>query len=165
MLKGMLKGFWNHCHIVTACCLMLLLAACGSTVKPVPPPYVLNDEYQQRRIAYLERKEVSVLRLGEYRTIVIPMEDFEPSASHRINPENRPVLDAIVQLINSDRKVAVTVGVHPPAQKRAEKIAHYLWERGIDARLLETLPKHSRVEGMDDDPRIEINYQILREDV
>ena len=117
----------------------LLLSAC-STYTPPPPDYVIKEQQQQAMIKALAKKyDVKVVVIGEQVTIVIPQYQIFLPDSDIINLRNRVMLNTIVELIQSYSKVVVKVTAYPPCQSQAETLALYLWERDIDARLLETV--------------------------
>ncbi|OGO92837.1 MAG: hypothetical protein A3F10_04720 [Coxiella sp. RIFCSPHIGHO2_12_FULL_42_15] len=114
-------------------------------IPPEKKPTV--EESRAYYIAELEKNGAQVIQVGEeIRVILRDDTTFIPDSAN-VRKEARPVLDWTAQLIKTYSKVDVKISGYLDNQGRgtylaalstrqAQVIANYLWDKGIDTRLL-----------------------------
>jgi intracellular multiplication protein IcmN len=121
---------------------------------------------QQELAATLRSDGIQVVQVGEETTLVLRTDDFFPVNSNNMNT-NTKTLDDIVDFINAYPTTNVRVIGYPNQQgnavrsvalsrAQAEAVSHYLWENGLNTRLISAETKHERCEV----PRIEIFFRL-----
>lgn len=127
------------------------LAGCGLDapqpgdliVKPVAPRTAVQ---KQKLYGYLLGEQgISVLQVGETRTIVISSDHLFTVESANFNAEYVKYLNIIAQLINSYDITSIEISAYGSAagvaeqaltEKQAQKVLRYLEERGVNTRLI-----------------------------
>jgi outer membrane protein OmpA-like peptidoglycan-associated protein len=130
---------------------MLSLAGCGLDapqagdiiVKPAPPK---SPEQKQKLYGYLlGERGISVLQVGETRTIVISSDYLFTAGSANFNPDYVKYLKIVGQLVNSYDTTSVAVTAYSSApgaaeqaltEKQAQKVLQYLEKCGVSTRLI-----------------------------
>jgi outer membrane protein OmpA-like peptidoglycan-associated protein len=150
----------------------IFLAGCSTSVPPVPPPPVVDDMsckqlLQQQKLAQKIKGEgVQVVQVGEEVTLVLQTDKFFYFNSNNAKFD-RKVLKDIIDFINTYPTVNIQVIGYPNKQgnsvrnlalsrEQAHEIARYLWENGLNTRLISGNAKQT----MNAFPRIEIFFRL-----
>ncbi len=131
---------------------------------------------QQKRLVALGHGEVQVIHLGDTYRFILPQKYFFIRYSPRLISSKYAVLDLLAAYIKPIAKSNVTVSGYTDSscskerntslsRARAKLVANYLWDRGINARLVSVkahgrcnkLVKH-RTESASQNRRVEIRF-------
>lgn len=85
-----------------------------------------------------------VLELGDTTTILLPIDNFFAAKDDQLIHRHDPILNIVARLLNKYGNSAIKVAVATDnvdttrrnyllAKRQAERVASYLWQRGIDA--------------------------------
>lgn len=128
----------------------------------------------------LENRGVKVFVLGDQVMIVIPSNRLFDGTTPRIRNTSYSTLDLVAQLIGNYTNITVKVSAYTNAtgpaavdlalsQQQAERVARYLWKRGVNTRLLyaegyggtNLVAKNSLDWSESDNYRVEITFEKL----
>ncbi len=95
----------------------------------------------------LENAGGQIIVLGDQVKIIIPSKTLFHSMTGNLNPSAYPTLDMVADFLRSLDKISVKVAAYTNAtgpasvnqalsQQQADSVARYLWERGVNARLM-----------------------------
>ncbi len=130
----------------------------------------------------LEANGIQVAVYGEQVRLLLPADKFFQADSPAMNTHYYPVLNKIAVLLSGYPKIGVQIAGYTdnagPWQRnlalsraRAQKIADYLWNQGIDTRLLyangygeqQPIASNQTAQGRYSNRRIEITLQQIRD--
>ena len=122
--------------------------------------------HQQQLAQALRGDGIQVVQVGEEVTLVMPTNMFFYANSNNMNFDSK-IMQDIIDFINAYPTVNVQVTSYPnklgnPARSlglsraQAQEIAHYLWENGLNTRLISGDAKRDFSEV----PRIEIFFRL-----
>ena len=121
---------------------------------------------QQKLAATLRSDGIQVVQVGEEVTLVLATDKFFPFNSNNMK-SNPGVLKDIINFINTYPTVNIQVIGYPNnsgnavrnlalSRAQAEAVAHYLWENGLETRLISANAKQT----VSEVPRIEIFFRL-----
>jgi len=128
-----------------------------------------------------EAKLVQIIWRGDYLKIVLVADYFYLAHSTRLNPATFMELKEIIELLNKYPNTAVSVSGYSDnkgwqkrnvafSTQRAEVLADYFWQHGLDTRLLaaigyggkDPIASNARASGRARNRRIEITMQVAQ---
>lgn len=98
----------------------------------------------------LGKEGVSVMRLGDNVTIIIPSQKLFNDYSVEVSSSGYTILDQIIELLKPMNKVKITIAAYAEApvqskkdlfltDKQAQTVGNYFWDHQLDARLFYTV--------------------------
>lgn len=126
-------------------------------------------------IASLALQGVSVNRLGDHMTLIIPSHLLFQGYSVHFAPTAEDILGMVVTLIKPVPKLRMTVAAYSPSHQQSERelamteaqaqqIGQYLWRQGVNTRLLSTVGYgggHLLSQEDSDMSLLSINYRVV----
>jgi flagellar motor protein MotB len=133
-----LAGCYNECQfecpaLSPGCCIIPKRCCCLAK-----DPRLINK---------LHRDGVQVERMGDKVLIILPSDAFFFQKSTRLNPAYYPALTNVIAFINCYEKIEIKVAAYTDScgcteenlgltRNQATNLASYLWNHGLDARLI-----------------------------
>lgn len=183
MLRQFIKRSWRKGCLLAALVISINLAGCATPTPPQPAKPTVAEQ----RAAYLcqlKKADVQTIKLGEtYRFVLSSDRLFNGGTSSNIQTAYQPTLTTIAKFIQTYKTVAVKVAAYsdnvtrgqaPKGRKlaltnrQAELVAAYLWDAGINTRLLYThgygqhdaIASNASSKGRSLNRRVEISFRF-----
>lgn len=162
--------------------LLILLSGCATkvTYRTVPLPSLA--EKRALYIQQLRHDGVDVIKLGETFRFVLYSDDLFNPDSANLDDAFKPTLIVLAELMATYDKVDVAVAGYTDnsesqargtalTTRQAQVVSNFLWERGIDARLISATGYNSKnavdsnntVEGRHNNRRVEVSFRFYPE--
>jgi intracellular multiplication protein IcmN len=164
-----MRRYWPYLFLSVS----IFLVGCTRTVSS-EPNIVVGDTsdtckhllHQQQLAEKLRSDGIQVVQVGEEVTLVMATNMFFYPNSNNMSFDSKVMKD-IIDFINTYPTVNIQVTSYPNkvgnavrnfalSRSQAEAIAHYLWENGLDTRLISADAKR----GLCEVPRIEIFFRL-----
>lgn len=135
-------------------------------------------------LSELDRDHVQIVRIGEEIMIILPSDDyFYPKSTH-MNENFYPALDRVAQYIRLYETTNIKVAGYTDAigdelrnlalsRQQAQNIAKYLWNRGLDSRMIYSIgygcqfpiANNDTPSGRSQNRRVQITFRYIPPDV
>lgn len=125
----------------------VMLQACSTEGTPINSPATYFFEKNKTALQALGAEGVSVMRLGDAVTIIIPSVTLFKGYSVQVTASGKNILNEVAKLIEPMNKVKITVAAYAEAmaqskkdlmmtQWQAQTVSNYFWDNHVNARMI-----------------------------
>ncbi len=127
--------------------LSMVLQSCSTEGNFFDSPTTYFFEKNKTAIQALGADGVSVMRLGDAITIIIPSQSLFNGYSVQVSSSGKAILEQVMQLLEPMNKVKITVAAYAEAmaqtkkdlmmtQWQAQTVSNYFWDNHVNARMI-----------------------------
>lgn len=143
----MIRVLKYGCVTVVAMTLLTLLSACSTEGSALNSPATYFFDQNKTTLEALGAENVSVMRLGDAVTIVIPSHTLFEGYSVRVSSSGKKILDQVMTLLAPMSKVKITVAAYAESMTQSQKdlmmtqwqaqtVSNYFWDNHVNARMI-----------------------------